>query len=214
MGSDDTSPTTSAPGSRCDCKIGTAIERFGLTELNDDLIDAWTGTEKGASLRDLEREINRRVLSAALRAAAVDPPEGSVEATYRVLTEDDSGGGRVAIRNRLDRQGVDIDAVEDAFVSHQTVHNHLRGCLDVSHDSESPTPEERLDTGRQTVTALRSRLEAVTETVVDQLRRADVLSLPPFDVYVDVNVACRECGRYHSIEELLSTRGCACRGDD
>lgn len=212
MGSDDTSTTTSASNSQCNCKIGTAIERFALTELNGDLIDAWT--EEGASLRDLEHEVNRRVLSAALRAAAVDPPKGSVEATYRVLTEDDSGGGRVAVRNRLDRQGVDIDTVKDAFVSHQTVHNHLRRCLGVSHDAGSPTPEERLDTSRQTVTALRSRLEAVTETVVDQLRHADVLSLPAFDVYVDVNVACRECGRYHSIDELLSTRGCACRDDD
>lgn len=211
---DDSSPAVEVPDPACNCKIGTAIDRFGLTDLNADLIEEWTGSDGGGSLRDLEHEVNRRVLSAALKAAAVEPPEGSVEATYRVLREDDSGGGRVALRNRLDRRGIDIDALEEAFVSYQTVHNHLRECLGVSYESESPDPEERIEKGHRTVTALRYRLEAVTGTVIDQLRRSDVLALPEFDVYVDVNVACRDCGRYHSIEELLSAGGCACRDDD
>lgn len=214
MEGNDSPPAVEAPNPACNCKIGTAIDRFGLTDLNADLIEEWTASDDGASLRDLEDEVNRRVLSAALQAAAVEPPEGSVEATYRVLRDDDSGGGRVALRNRLDRQGIDIDAVEKAFVSYQTVHNHLRECLGVSYEAESPDPEERLQKGQRTVTALRSRLEAVTGTVIDQLRRADVLALPEFDVYVDVNVACRDCGRYHSVKELFSAGGCACRDDD
>jgi len=197
--------------SGCDCKVGTAIDRFGLDGLDAHLAGEWTDPE-GASLRELAAETNRRVLQAALRAAAADPPGEGVDATYRLLAgEAGSEGARVAVRNRLERQGVAVDAVESAFVSHATVHSHLRDCLGVSHGAEEPAPEERVDAAERTVGALRSRLEAVTGTTVEQLRDAGVLALSGFDVYVDVNVACRECGRYYSVAELLSSRGCECQ---
>lgn len=195
----------------CDCKVGTAVERFGLDGLDAHLAEEWTDPD-GGSLRELAAETNRRILRSALRAAAADPPGEGVGATYRLLAgETGSEGGRVAVRNRLERQGVAVDAVESAFVSHATVHSHLRDCLGVSHAVEKPAPDERVETAERTLGALRSRLEAVTETTVDQLRDAGVLALPAFDVYVDVNVACRECGRYHSVTDLLAARGCDCR---
>lgn len=197
--------------SGCDCKVGTAVERFGLDGLDAYLAAEWTDPE-GASLRDLAAETNRRTLRAALRAAAADPPGEGIDATYRLLAGDTgSEGARVAVRNRLERQGVAVDAVESAFVSHATVHSHLRDCLGVSHGAQEPAPAERVAAAERTVGALRSRLEAVTGTTVEQLRDAGVLALPGFDVYVDVNVACRDCGRYHSVTDLLAARGCDCQ---
>jgi len=197
--------------SGCDCKVGRAIDRFGLEGLDAHLVAEWTDPE-GASLRELAAETNRRILRAALRAAAAEPPGEGVAATHRLLAgEAGSEGARVAVRNRLERQGVAVEAVESAFVSHATVHSHLRDCLGASPGAEAPAPEERVTGAERTVGALRSRLEAVTDTTVEQLREAGVLALAGFDVYVDVNVACRECGRYYSVTELLSSRGCECQ---
>jgi hypothetical protein len=148
-----------------------------------------------------------------MAAAGDDPLPGEVANVYRLLVDDDvSAGVRVETRRRLAYQGVDVDAVLDDFVSHQSIHSHLTDCLDVTHETE-PSDADRLASARGTVQALRSRLEAVAAGSIRQLRDAGALALPGFEVFVDVTVVCEECGRSHGVESLLDRGGCECQSD-
>lgn len=194
------------------CKVGRNIDRYGLLDLNDELRARWTGdgTEK-LSLRELEGYVNRHFLREAMRRSGEQPLDGEVENVYRLLVEEDaSGGRRFETRRRLERAGVDVDRLLSDFVSHQSIHNHLRDCLDVDGPGEL-TDEQRISKRRSTVFALRNRTERVVDSAVEQLRDAGSIALGGFDVLVDVRVVCDECGTYYAIDELLENRGCDCQ---
>lgn len=191
------------------CKVGRTIESYGLSGMDEDLIDRWTGrTGEKYSLRDLERYFNERVLSAALWEADVDPLEGEVTNLYELLSSDDSG--EVQARRRLEREGVDVERVTTDFVSHQAIHNHLRKCRNVELERD---PNDRIDKARDTVAGLRNRLIAVTENTLRRLDRSGAISLGEFSVFVNVQITCEECGKYYTVSELLDERGCTCRDD-
>lgn len=195
------------------CKLGRAVEKYALDGLDDDLRHSWTTDgEESASLRELERRVNRRMLETALDRADVRPLDGDAASLYRVVADAEgvSESRRLEVVRRLEREGVDVDALEGDFVSHQTVYNHLRDCLDVERDTER-TPEEQLDRGVSTVRALQSRTETVTEQTVDRLRRNGLLDVGEFDVIADVQVICDECGRTHSVDSLVDAGGCECQ---
>jgi hypothetical protein len=194
----------------CDCKVGRVADLYGLSDLDRELRTRWTGDGREKhSLRELERYLNRRVLAAALRSAGVDTLQGEVENLYGLLTGDDASEGvRVEARRRLERDGVDPESVEDDFVSHQSIHTHLRECLDVDHD---PGGGASLERGSSTVYALRNRTEAVTAGTLERLRDGGELDMEGFDVYVDVRVACEACGRFHEIGSLFENGGCECQ---
>lgn len=196
----------------CDCKVGRVADRYGLSDLDRELCTRWRGDgHEKHSLRKLEAYLGRRVLESALREAGVDTLHGEVANLYDLLAGDDvSEGVRVEARRRLDRDGVDVDRVERDFVSHQSIHAHLRECLDVNHD---PGEGATVDRGSSTVYALRNRTETVTAGTLERLRDNGKLALDGFDVYVDVRVACEECGRFHEIGSLFESGGCDCRLD-
>lgn len=194
----------------CDCKVGRVADRYDLSDADHELRTRWQG-EGGEkhSLRKLETYLNRRVLEAALREAGVETLHGEVENLYDLLTGDGtSEAARVEARQRLERDGVDIEQVERDFVSHQSIHTHLRECLDVNHDPGEGATVER---GSSTVYALRNRTETVTAGTLERLRDSGALDLDAFDVYVDVRVACEECGRFHDIGSLFEAGGCECQ---
>lgn len=196
----------------CDCKVGRVADRYDLTDIDRELRTRWQGegTEKH-SLRKLENYLNRRVLEAALREAGVETLHGEVENLYDLLSDDaTSEAARLEARKRLERDGVDIERVESDFVSHQSIHTHLRECLDVRHDPGEGATVER---GSSTVYALRNRTETVTAGTLERLRDNGALDLEEFDVYVDVRVACEECGRFHEIGSLFEAGGCECQRD-
>lgn len=198
----------------CSCKVGRVADRYELSSLNVELVERWVGDEGGYSLRELEDYLNREVLRAALEDAGAEVLDGEVENYYRLLTDEEtSAGARVQAERRLERQGVDPDQVTADFVSHQTIHTHLRNCLDVVYESDSD-PETRLDNARDFVQALQSRTGTVTENTLENLRDADVLDLERFDVFTDVMVSCSSCGRVRPVGEVFEDGGCRCQDDD
>ncbi|MFC7007207.1 rod-determining factor RdfA [Halalkalicoccus salilacus] len=108
-------------------KVGRVIREYGLDGLGTELEIRWTG--KGGdqySLRALADRFNQRVLEAALEDAGVRSLEGDVENRYRLLTDDDvSAGMHQQARRELERAGVDVDALESDFVSHQSIYTYL-----------------------------------------------------------------------------------------
>jgi len=210
---DDARANDESGSALCDCKIGRTSRQYGIEATAAELERLWTGTgEARYSVRDLAEYFNRRVLRAEMEAAGMDPLDGEVANTHRLLTDTDvSSGVKTQARRRLEREGVHVDGVTDDLVSHQTVYHHLTNCREVEYE-EFADDETRLSRDRERLQALRNRTGVVTEETVSRLRDAGVLDLAEFEVLVDVQILCEECGTGYDLTELLGSGGCSCSG--
>jgi hypothetical protein len=191
-------------------KVGRVLAEYDLLELHEELPDLWLGADGDAmSLRELADHINVAVLQRAMEAAGAEPLQGEAENAYRLLTDDDvSVGVSTQQRNRLDRAGVDVETLEEDFVTHQAVHTYLTNVLDVSKDRGDDTDPVEKHEGR--VQRLRSRTEAVTENSLSELTTAGALTLGEHNVAVDLQVYCRDCGSQFDVADLFRRGGCDC----
>ncbi|WP_101298440.1 rod-determining factor RdfA [Halegenticoccus soli] len=197
-------------------KVGRLIDRYDLDGMGARIERLWTG-EGGEerSLRDLADYFNQQILEAEMDERGMETLDGEVENMYRLLTDDDiSGGIRTEAENTLKRNGVDIERLRRNFVSHQAVYTYLTKYRGASKRTDEPDSDARVEKGRETIRRLRSRLVAVTESTLNQLRKAEDLVLGEFSVFVDIRVLCEDCGSQYSVSELLESGGCDCRADD
>ena len=192
-------------------KLERIIDEYDLQELESVLVERWTADSgERWSLRELATFVNQRVLEAALRDAGEQPLEGEIENHYRLLTSEDvSAGARTEARRELERAGIDVDALQSDFVSHQAVHTYLTDRQEVSFEPRSD--EDRLARGAETIRRLENRTGTVAESTVEQLRDAGVLELGEFSVLTSVTFLCEECGRQLDLDDLLEEGGCDCR---
>lgn len=210
------SDATAAEGDRDpSCKLDRVIDEYDLDAVAENLQEYWTREDERYSLRELAAYTNQAILRTAMDREGLNPLDGEVENTYRLLTDDEvSQGVRTQAHSRLDRDGVDIDAVEGDFVSYQTVNRHLKECLGAEHTSAEQSDGDRVDSGSQRIAALRNRTVAVTENTLDQLRSSGALALGDPDVYVDITVTCTDCGAHGTVQELIDDGGCECEPAD
>lgn len=201
----------SADATPCDCKVGRVAGEYTLGDVGEELAALWRGEDgESYSLRDLQHYFNRRVLESELQSANVEVLDGELENTYRLLTDDDvSSGMRTQAAARLERDGVDVDDVRKDFVSHQSIHTHLRECLGAE---KNPEPADRIASTRNTVGSLEARTEKIAANNLDRLAGEEI-DLDGFDVIVTTHVTCDECGRRHEFGDLLASGGCQCRSD-
>lgn len=201
---DVTEYTDDAP---CECKVGRLVSTWNLSAFHQDLVSRWkTGR---VSLREAATELNRAALRTALTVDTdIAPLSGEVENLYRLLTDSSvSEGMRVQTRNRLDRAGLDVEGLTDEFVSYQTVNRHLRNCLEVDRaDGPTLTRTEAEDR----IFQLRSRLEYVTTSTLDQLGRTGQVTIEDPTVFVSIQVGCRACDTQYSVSSLLDVGHCEC----
>ena len=191
-------------------KVGRVLAAYDLEGLHAELPDLWLGADGDAlSLRDLADRLNVAVLRQAMERAGADPLEGEAENAYRLLTDDGvSVGVRTQQRNRLERAGVDIDDLEDDFVTHQAVYTYLTQALEVSKaDTDETDPLEKHE---QRIQRLRSRTDAVTENSLDELTESEELTLGEYSLVIDLQVYCRDCDSQYDITTLFETGGCDC----
>ena len=189
------------------CKIGRECAEYDLSGLDEDLCRR---RADGASLRDLQGFVNERVLERALADADADVV-GDPENIYRLLRDDEVSSGRQAeLRSRLERAGIDIEAVENDFVSHQTVRDHLKECLDIDTSRQSSIDIER---ATRNINWAESRSKAVIKQTLDQLRNANQLATDDLDVTQTVRVTCTGCDETYRVVDLLDRGGCECDGN-
>ncbi|MGZ0746291.1 rod-determining factor RdfA [Haloparvum sp. AD34] len=199
----------SGDGSRPNSKVARVIEEYELEGYGAELEAAWTG-EAGdrTSLRDLADEFNRRVLDAAIRQSGGAPVSTDVQSTYRTLASDDvPQADRMRKRRDLEREGVDVDAVLDDFVTHQAIHTYLTDYREASLPERSA---DVLDRKAETLERLQGRTTAVTESTLETLTEADEVTDREYELFVDVRVVCGDCGTDYSIGDLLRQGGCDC----
>jgi hypothetical protein len=190
-------------------KVGKVIDQYSLTGMGDKLEARWTGDLPDSySLRELAAYFNKEVLRVALADTDHQQFSGGIDHIYRLLTDDDvSSGDRTRIRNALERDGIDVEALTQDFVTHQAIHTYLTKGRNVQKEEET---RNRVENTRGTINRLRSRLIAVSETTLTQLRESGKITLGDFDVLVDINVHCTDCETHRNLFELLTDRGCEC----
>jgi len=192
-------------------KVARLIDEYELTGIEDTLERRWTATEDRSSLRELADHFNHELLRTAVESASAAPLEGEVENLYHLLTDDDvTSGVREQTRNRLDQQGVDVEKIEDDFVTYQSIRTYLKKYRDADPPGTSTSPEDRIERKRSTIQRLTSRLADVTEQSLRELVDASAITLGEFDVIVTVRVHCTSCGTQQSVSDLLASRGCEC----
>jgi len=196
---------------RPDNKVERVIRDYDLEGLGDELERRWIGDgREQQSLRDLADHFNRQVMESAMNEANVVTLQGELENTYELLTGDDvTEGARTQARNRLEREGVDVESMENDFVSHYAIHTYLREYRGVEYpDSDDDQQREK---SVETIQRLTSRLTAVTRRNVENLQSTDRLDVGPVNVIADVQVVCEDCGRQYDPIELIETGACQCR---
>lgn len=190
-------------------KVARLISEYDLTGIGEKLERKWTADgEDRRSLRTLADSFNQELLREALESADVSAVDDEVANLYGLLTDDDvSGVDRTRVTRRLERQGVDVDKLIDEFVSYQAIRTYLTSHRDATFEQSTGDTAERT---RTTIQRLQNRTTAVTETKVEQLRAADIVSLGEFRVTTDVRVTCTDCRTRYGIDELLEAGGCGC----
>lgn len=190
------------------CKVERVCAERGVPTLTERLVERRTATD--ASLRDLERFFNREVLAAAMRAAGMELLEDEAANVYRLLAaEDVSHAARTEARDRLDRAGVDVDAVTDDFVTYGTIRTHLRECEGIETGHETTLDAAAV---RDTVFSLFGRTEAVTERELSRLAETGAFEVGEPTVSLTARVACEACGEEYGLRRLLERGGCGCGG--
>ena len=193
-------------------KVGKVIDRYSLDGMGTELESDWVGDSgESHSLRELADSFNKEVLRSALAGTEQQRFSGDLETIYHALTDEGvSRGERTRVQKTLERDGVDVEQVQQDFVTHQAIHTYLTKGRGVEKDVETGDP---IETARETINRLRGRLIAVAETTLSNLANTGALTLGSFDVFVDVTVHCTECGTHTNLFELLSDGGCECDTD-
>ncbi|MCO8268719.1 rod-determining factor RdfA [Haloferax prahovense] len=206
----DSGSTVSRRGGRGP-KIERIADRYGLDGLGDDLVDAWLGEgRERRSLRELEADVNKRLIRAALDQAGAHVLDGEAENFYRLLTSDDvTAGSRTDARNTLRERGVDIDQLESDIISYQSVYNYLKRHRNVEREDDEDG-QSATESGLATIRKLRSRLRTVTIDVIDRLVKAEAVFIGTYEVEVDIRVTCTDCDTRMTPTTLLNSGHCDC----
>jgi hypothetical protein len=191
-------------------KVARLLEEYDLDGLGADLEARWTGDGiDRMSLRDLAEFFNKRLLEQALLDAGMSSLESDLDGTYQHLTgEDVSTGVRTEARSRLERHGIDVDALESDFVTYQAIRSYLKEWRGAEYEGVSDT--EKLEKDLETIQRLLTRTHSVAEHRIELLRDTDRLALERFEVLLDAQALCQECGTQYSLAELFERGGCDC----
>lgn len=192
-------------------KVARLIDAYDLGSAFGDRLEAlWTAEgDERESLRTLADRFNRRLLEVAMTAAGVSTLDGEASNVYRLLTDDDvSSGVRIEARNRLEREGIDVDRLERDFVTYQAIRSYLRDYRGARYENDNE--RSRTETVVETIQRLRSRTRSVVEKSLAQLRDTGRISLGEFRLFVEIDVLCEDCDTQYGLVELIERGGCAC----
>ncbi|MFB9809393.1 rod-determining factor RdfA [Haladaptatus pallidirubidus] len=194
---------------RSQTKVERLIEEYDLEGIGEELEQRWT--EKGEerdSLRTLANVFNMRILEQAMRSVGMNPIEGEVENNYKLLTDENASRGvETEVRNRLEQEGIDIEALCKDFLTYQAIRTYLKDIREASLDLNT---ENRIERAQSSFGRLIGRTTAVVEQKLEQLKTANELTLGTFSVHTTVTIYCEDCKMQSNVNELLRTGGCKC----
>lgn len=191
-------------------KVARLIEEYDLDGLGAELESRWTAEgDRRLSLRDLADLFNTRLLEQALLGAGMSTIENDVEAIYHDLTDEDvSAGVRTDVRQRLQQGGVDLDALENDFVTYQAIRSYLQEVRGAEYEGLSA--EEKIEKDIEVIQRLQTRTVSITESRIENLQETDRIDAGSVEIFANVEVLCQDCGGQYDITEFLERGGCDC----
>lgn len=189
-------------------KVKRIIEEYDLGGMDAELARYWRGEGvERRSLRELATVCNERIVRAAMEDAGMTPLDGEAANVYDLLSgEDATSGARTRAERRLDREGVDVAAMRNDFVSHQAIHTYLTDVRGLEHSPESEDVESRIETVQRLV----GRTRSVSTGVVAGLDDGGAVDIGEFEVTANVYVTCRDCNSRYELTTLLRRGHCDC----
>lgn len=198
------------------CKVGQVTDQYRLTvpgemadEVDDYLAARWTGDGgfSAVGYRPLAVWFNKRLLRKVYVEHDRSPTETRIDAEYETLTGDDDLR-RQELVDDLDRDGIDGDALLDAFVSRTTMARHLKDCLDVRKDrrrasAESTWELDRIGYGRQQFA------DSAAAAVSSLTNKGRLPGGTDAEIELPVMLACPDCATRVSLSTALQ-RGYIC----
>jgi hypothetical protein len=166
--------------------------------------------DNGPGLRQLAKQFNVWIIESALLDVGNPSLKGEAELLHKLLTYDEvEDSERTRAKQRLERQGIDPDALKDDFVSYRTIDRHFKNCSERRRSASRPSisPNKALDR----VNALKRRLEQVTEKSIQEVSQHTDREMTggDIDVLVQVTVVCPDCNDRLSLRDLFDD-GCRC----
>jgi len=191
-------------------KVAKLLDQYELAGLGSELKMYWTGEGVDRmSLRDLAEYFNKKLLEAKMEKAGMSLINNDVETIYRNLTSDTvSAGTRTDSENKLSANGIDPEKLEQEYVSYPTVRTYLREYQDAEYDQLSA--EEKIEKDRQMIDRLMTRSQSVATDRIEKLISTGRISSSNFEVFVNIDVLCQDCGTQYPIGEYLELGGCDC----
>jgi hypothetical protein len=202
-------------------KLQRVIDKYGLKNLGDELVERWTNPEDADSLHELEQLVNQRIVQSVVteQLHGLVPEAHPPERIARLLRADESSAERfsdvsqveiVEIRNWLEKNDIDIDGVAADFVSYNTIYHYLtniRGFDASENKRQAKTPEKRQKKVITRLSNLQQRVEAVTKQGLESLVNADVIP-DTYDIRLQFRIECTACDRRQDLLEYIRNRGC------
>lgn len=190
-------------------KVAKLITKYELEGTGDEFERMWTTSgDDRRSLRELAEIFNKRILRSAIKDAETTPLSTDVDDIYlRLQGEKGTSADRTRIQRRLEREEIDVETLQSDFVTYQAIRSFLKEERDAEYNP-SQNPIER---DENSIQQLRNRTIRVTETKLDGLAKNDQIELGSYEVSVDINVFCEDCGRQFDAIEVLDRKGCDCK---
>lgn len=189
-------------------KVARLIREYELEPIGEELETLWTRDEDRWSLRDLADRFNRELLRAAIREAGMADLDGEAANYYRLLTDSDvNPGDRVEATRWLERAGVDVDRLQDEFVSYQAVRTYLTNYRDAEYERSDG---DRVGRETESIRQFTDRTQAIVQDKISRLRGQGHLAIEDPTVTVQVRVYCSACDSRYSVDHLLERGHCDC----
>lgn len=160
------------------CKVCRVLDERGVEHYDERLLDEWQADEsQRKGYRALARWLNVTLLRREMDQAGLSTLGGEAASKYERLRDDDRDGTEVA--RLLKREGVDIDGLEDDFVSYGVVRTHLLDCLGEAYERVESASDWEDD-------SIRIARDHATEKISDAVR--SLVNKDEIDVGGDVTV--------------------------
>lgn len=188
------------------CKVSRVSRAYRLTGVDQELKRRY---ENGSTLHELAAYLNDRLTAVTLDEME-QPPETEPSTARAAIAGDTSVAAptRDDIRATIAAE-VDIDILQNSYVSHETVRRHLNEHLDVS------TSKGGFDTFDEFEKALQNYHQQYENGVISALRRAGEKELIDGGQYrmFSTRIECQQCSETYRLRELLENRGCSCSAE-
>ena len=188
-------------------KVERLLEEYDYPVTGEELEQRWTSERERYSLRDLAAYFNKSLLETELERGGLQTLHGEVDNIYRLLTDDEiTDAEKNRARRRLEWEEVDVEKVENDFVTYQAMRSYLqsRGA-EYSQETKDPIDRERTNFEQ-----IIGRTRSVTIGKIEQLQNTGDLDIGEFRTIVDIKVVCEECNSQYTIQELLNRGECQC----